>query len=405
MGVCSSQGLKAFRVQVHALVHVPGQGAPGKLRVEILVLRDPHNAQGLTRPCAVVPEEAVHGWLQGKGKPTSCTCTHTALAPSPTLFAWHHQCQCCNCNLRYHRYPVYSIQYAVIVRKPFNKHVTSTSAAPTRSSLLQWRSSTWVASVLPSIVPENIKAGHSRVVIPGAAQAQLLSCVPPCCTLPLSRSLSLSLPLSPSLPLSLSPSLLSLPPSPSPSPSLSLSRVRAGANWPCCLCTKPHIICLTPPMSMLQLQLTVSPISSIQYTVCSNCQEAIQQTCNVHIGCANAVLLAAVAKQHLGRQRPAVYVPENIKAGHRRVVIPGAAQAQLLSCVPPCCTLPLSRSLSLSLPLSPSLPLSLSPSLPLSLSPSLPLSLPPSLSLSLSRVRAGANWPCCLCTKPENEIS
>ena len=136
-------------------------------------------------------------------------------------------------------------------------------------------------------------------------------------------------------------------------------------------------------MSMLQLQLTVSPISSIQYTVCSNCQEAIQQTCNVHIGCANAVLLAAVAKQHLGRQRPAVYVPENIKAGHRRVVIPGAAQAQLLSCVPPCCTLPLSRSLSLSLPLSPSLPLSLSPSLPLSLSPSLP----PSLPLSLTRTR------------------
>ena len=41
--------------------------------------------------------------------------------------------------------------YAIIVRKPVNKHITSTSAAPTRSSLLQWRSSTWVASVLPSI--------------------------------------------------------------------------------------------------------------------------------------------------------------------------------------------------------------------------------------------------------------
>ena len=41
--------------------------------------------------------------------------------------------------------------YVIIVTKPFNKHITSTSAAPTQSSLLQWRSSTCVASVLPSI--------------------------------------------------------------------------------------------------------------------------------------------------------------------------------------------------------------------------------------------------------------
>ena len=56
--------------------------------------------------------------------------------------------------------------------------------------------------------------------------------------------------------------------------------------------------------------------------VCNNCHEAIQQTYNVHIGCANAIFLAAVAKQHLRGQCPAVYIPENIEAGAFRVVVP-----------------------------------------------------------------------------------
>ena len=49
----------------------------GELRVEVIVLRDPQNPQGLARPRVLIPEKAAHGWwLQGKGKPTSCTATH-----------------------------------------------------------------------------------------------------------------------------------------------------------------------------------------------------------------------------------------------------------------------------------------------------------------------------------------
>ena len=52
--------------------------------VEVEVLRDPHNPQGLSRPCVVVPEQAAHRWwLQGRGKPASCTCTHTATTALP----------------------------------------------------------------------------------------------------------------------------------------------------------------------------------------------------------------------------------------------------------------------------------------------------------------------------------
>ena len=52
--------------------------------VKVEVLRDPHNPQGLSRPCVVVPEQAAHRWwLQGRGKPASCTCTHTATTALP----------------------------------------------------------------------------------------------------------------------------------------------------------------------------------------------------------------------------------------------------------------------------------------------------------------------------------
>ena len=59
----------------------------GKLCVEVIVLRDPQNPQGLARPRVLIPEKAAPGWwLQGKGKPTSCSATHTAMV-SPSASA------------------------------------------------------------------------------------------------------------------------------------------------------------------------------------------------------------------------------------------------------------------------------------------------------------------------------